>query len=223
MLLKAALRVVVALFVAGSFPNARPSTATGKETTWTSEPFRCSIGIPNERWEIIEIPTDHPEIKMTAVNSDRTKKVAVYVIDAPDGAFDGDGFDQGFLRSVNGRKRQGEDTDWEGRPAHRLLGDAQFDDRNGTFINLALVSGRRLYSIMGVSLVSDASSDLEIKSAINSFHLLDPPDPPGAQAAAAEDERQRRLAGKIGQIVGGVLGVAIGIWLVVHVLKRLSA
>jgi hypothetical protein len=120
------------------------------------------------------------------------------------------GFDSGFTKNGN-QKISSRDVPFQGRTAYRVVGATSGNGIKLAVVCVAVLSHNRVYAVGGYSKTSEADTDPEINAAIDSFRLLDPPDPP-----TPVDRRDwaERVSEKAGEVVGVILVIAVVIWII---------
>jgi hypothetical protein len=187
------------------------SAATASER-WESAELRCSIGVP-DGWHIV--PPPYPvAAAMIARSADELKSVGVVVIPTNNKLLVGEALERGIMKSGgNATKVGSSDFVYEGRAAHRLICTATMAGRPVSLVYVTLWSHRRLYSICVTSMDGDADKDTELNSCLNSFHLMDPPDPPDAGAMPDNRNWSEKASEKIGECVGFLIVVIIAVYI----------
>ena len=149
---------------------------TVDDLTWTSQQDRCSIALPNARWTEKE-PFD-PKVAWFAANSDGMKVVYLTVFDIHGiSELNRSIFEDAYLKAANAKKLKGYDFAIEGRTAFRLVAESLRNGKSLSHVVVVVVSHGKAYRIAAQSATSDADTDPEINTSINSFHLFDPPEP----------------------------------------------
>ena len=154
--------------------------AMADDLVYTSQVDRFSIKRPNAAWS--EKVAAGQQLAWTAANQAKTKFIVIAVIHSPVPADVGNpefqrGFEDGYLKPANGKKIRGENVVIDGRPAYRLDAEISILGKKCSAVVLGVFSRGRVYSLSTQSFVGVADGDPELDAAINSFHLLDPPDP----------------------------------------------
>ena len=193
------------------------AAAAADDSVFTSQTHRFSIKAPSPNWSQKIAPKEN--LDWLASSPTGAKSIFVAVMDQPAADFGNPdfqrGFENGFLKPANGTKTKGTATLVDGRPAYRFVAEMPALGKKVSVVVLGVASHGRAYAISGQSSVGDADIDAEINAGINSFHLLDPPDPPAAPLAA------QYQAEKVGEAVGRILGVIVLVVVVVLLGKKI--
>lgn len=159
------------------------SASAQNDGSFVNERDGFSIAISPAAWS--QTAPTSAAMKWAAVKRDGTKTANVRALeDVGDIDFSSpeaqQAFEAEYLKSIDGVKVTSSDTTLDGRPAFRLITSGTTGGRRSLRVSIAVGANNRAYIVSGVSTVSDADTDAELNSILNTFHAIEVHRPGGS-------------------------------------------